>query len=125
MLTLGTEPTLAGWLPANMIGGAGVACTMPVLAAGAASRLPVDKLAVGGAVNQTGRQSGGAIGVALLVPLLGTASGAAGALAGFHRMWLFAAACSLLAGLTAVLLGRRQAEPETVRVPATATVTPD
>ncbi len=55
------------------------------------SSLPGHRFAVGSAVNQTARQVGGSLGIALLVVILGTPSTAAGAdLVNFRHLWLFA-----------------------------------
>jgi MFS family permease len=67
------EPAyLAHWLPGTLIVGLGIGLTFPVLSAAAVSSLPAHRYAVGSAVNQTARQVGGAIGIAVLVMLLGT-----------------------------------------------------
>jgi hypothetical protein len=44
-----------------------VALTFPVLSAAAVAGLPPERFGVGGALNQTARQTGGVLGVALLV----------------------------------------------------------
>ncbi len=93
------------WLPGTLIVGLGIGLTFPVLSAAAVSSLEATRYAVGSAVNQTARQVGGAIGVALLVVILGTPSGAAAALLNFKHLWLFAGAAAALAGLVSVRLG--------------------
>jgi hypothetical protein len=60
---------------------------------------------VGSAVNQTARQVGGALGIAVLVVILGTPSGASEALAHFHHLWWFAAGMAASSGLVCCLLG--------------------
>ena len=70
---VGLHPDYAGvWLPGTLIIGLGIGLTFPVLGASAVSSLHHDRFAVGSAVNQTSRQVGGALGVALLVVILGT-----------------------------------------------------
>jgi len=55
-------------------------------------------------VNQTARQVGGAIGVALLVVILGTPHTPAVALDNFRHLWWYAASMALLSGLACSLL---------------------
>lgn len=93
------------WLPGTIIVGLGIGLTFPVISAAAVSSLEATRYAVGSAVNQTARQVGGALGVAILVVILGTPTSATSALRDFHHLWWFAAAMAALAGLVAILLG--------------------
>jgi EmrB/QacA subfamily drug resistance transporter len=93
------------WLPGTLIVGLGIGLTFPVLSAAAVSSLHVQRFAVGSAVNQTARQVGGALGIAVLVVILGTPSGASEALAHFHHLWWFAAGMAASSGLVCCLLG--------------------
>ena len=95
---------LQRWLPATLVTGLGIGLTFPVLGAAAVSSLPSARFAVGSAVNQTARQIGGALGVALLVVMLGTPHTPAAALAGFRHLWWYAASMALLSGLACALL---------------------
>jgi EmrB/QacA subfamily drug resistance transporter len=108
---VGLRPDYVGiWLPATLITGLGIGLTFPVLSAAAVSSLHPERFAVGSAVNQTARQVGGAFGVALLVVILGTPTGALSALAGFHHLWWYCAGTAALAGLLCTqLAGRRPA----------------
>ncbi len=99
------------WLPATLIVGLGIGLTFPVLSAAAVSSLHHERFAVGSAVNQTARQVGGALGVALLVVILGTTHGAAGALSHFRHLWWYAAGMVALSGLACSLLGPSRAVP--------------
>ncbi|MGA2432217.1 MAG: MFS transporter [Acidimicrobiales bacterium] len=94
------------WLPGTLIVGLGIGLTFPVLSAAAVSSLQRERFAVGSAVNQTARQIGGALGVALLVVLLGAPTSARAALANFHHLWLFIASMALAAGVVCLGLGR-------------------
>jgi NTE family protein len=97
---VGTEPRyLAVWLPGTLTVGLGVALTFPVLSAAAVAGLPASKFAVGGAVNQTARQLGAVLGIALLVAVLGTPSNVDDALVGFQHAWLVAAGAVVLSAL--------------------------
>ena len=112
---VGLRPDYLGaWLPATLITGLGIGLTFPVLSAAAVSSLHPERFAVGSAVNQTARQVGGAFGVALLVAILGTPTGAVAALDGFRHLWWYCAGTAALAGLLCTLLAPRH------RVPATA-----
>jgi EmrB/QacA subfamily drug resistance transporter len=72
MLLPGDEPAyLTRWLPGLFLSGAAVGLVMPSLSGAAVSRLPVDRYALGSAINQAARQVGGSIGVAITVMLLG------------------------------------------------------
>ncbi len=102
---VGVHPEyLRVWLPGTLVTGLGIGLTFPVLSAAAVSSLHVERFAVGSAVNQTARQVGGAIGIALLVVILGTPTTAAGALDHFRHLWEYAATMAVLAGLAASLI---------------------
>jgi EmrB/QacA subfamily drug resistance transporter len=79
------------WLPASLFVGLGVALTFPVLSAAAVSGLPADRFGIGGAINQTARQLGAVLGVALLVAILGTPISQADVLDRFRHAWLLSA----------------------------------
>jgi EmrB/QacA subfamily drug resistance transporter len=95
---------LARWLPPTIITGLGIGLTFPVLGAAAVSSLHPDRFAVGSAVNQTARQVGGAIGVALLVVLLANPRTPAAALTNFRHLWLYSASMAAACGLICLLL---------------------
>lgn len=102
----GAPDYLAEWLPGTLIVGLGIGLTFPVLSAAAVSSLPAHRFAVGSAINQTARQVGGAIGVAVLVMVLGTRHGAADAITRFHHLWTYCAGAALLSGLIGALISR-------------------
>ena len=104
-LRVGATPDyLTGWLPATLLGGLGIGLTFPVLGASAVSSLRADRYAVGSAVNQTARQIGGAIGIALLVVLVGVPQTTHEALANFHHLWFFCASMAAASGVTCLFL---------------------
>ncbi len=105
------------WLPGTLVVGLGIGLTFPVLSAAAVSSLHPQRFAVGSAVNQTARQVGGALGVAVLVVILGTPTGAVDALSHFHLLWWFVAAMAAASGLVCCLLG----PPGSVQVPTDVT----
>ena len=67
----------------------------PVVSAAAVADLPVDRFAAGGAINQTARQVGAVLGIALLVAIVGTPASADEALSSFRSAWLMCAGASL------------------------------
>ena len=95
---------VAKWLPATIVVGLGIGLTFPVLGAAAVSSLHTSRFAVGSAVNQTSRQVGGALGVAVLVAILGPASTAASSFDHFRHLWAYSASMAVVAGLIAGLL---------------------
>ena len=116
---IGLHPSyVTRWLPATLITGLGIGLTFPVLSAAAVSSLDIERFGVGSAVNQTARQVGGAIGVALLVVILGTPHSPAAALVNFRHLWAFAATLAVLSGLVTALLKGAGRQPHTSIVPA-------
>ena len=116
---VGTEPAfLNAWLPGTLLVGLGIGLTFPVLSAAAVSSLPADRFGVGSAVNQTARQVGGAIGIAIMVAILGKPDTQAAAMIGFQSAWLYAAAMALTSGCVALFLGERQPALTLVAAPA-------
>lgn len=87
------------WLPGSLVTGLGIGLTFPVMSAAAVSSLEATRYAVGSAVNQTARQVGGAIGVAILVVILGTPASTIAALTNFKHLWIFVALMAVSAGL--------------------------
>jgi len=103
------EPTanyLGAWLPGTLLVGVGIGFTFPVLSAGAVSSLPSARFAVGSAVNQTARQIGGALGIAVLVALIGSQRELAEPLDGFEQLWTFAAATAIVSGIIGSFIPR-------------------
>jgi EmrB/QacA subfamily drug resistance transporter len=115
VVRVGPYPDYAAcWLPGTLIAGLGIGLTLPVLAAAAVASLGAGRFAAGSAVNQTARQVGGALGVAVLVAIL--AGSAADPMAHFRHVWEFAAAMAAVAGAVTVLLRpvhRRSAQETT------------
>ncbi|MGP8008674.1 MAG: MFS transporter [Acidimicrobiales bacterium] len=101
-----TPHYLSLWLPGTLTVGLGIGLTFPVISAAAVSSLEPARYSVGSAVNQTARQIGGALGVAILVVILGTPTSAVQALHNFHHLWTYVAVMSASAGVVAILLGK-------------------
>ncbi|HWU23930.1 MAG TPA: MFS transporter, partial [Nocardioides sp.] len=88
------------YLPAWLLGGMGVGLAMPNLVAAATAGLPPEQASTGGGIASMARQVGMALGVSILVGILG--SGPAG-LDDVRHGWLFiaiAAGVSILTALT-------------------------
>jgi EmrB/QacA subfamily drug resistance transporter len=97
-LLLNTQPKpWTIWLPLGILQGASIGMTFPVLGAAAVARLPPLRFAVGSAVNNTFRQVGAAIGVALVVAIQTSSDG----ISGFRNGWWFSAACAAMVALLA------------------------
>jgi MFS family permease len=98
------EPAyLARWLPTSILTGLGVALTFPVLSAAAVAGLPPERFGVGGALNQTARQMGAVLGIALLVAILGTPTSPGDALHAFRNAWML---CAVAATGSALIASR-------------------
>jgi hypothetical protein len=103
--------------------GVGVGLTLPTMMASATSELPPENFATGSAVVNMLRQVGLAIGVAILIAVLGTHSGAHAILDAFDRSWLvisaFAAASALA---SAAIRGVRRSGPHAAPTGATVPI---
>ena len=109
LLVIRMEPTPDYWstlFPSNLLVGAGVGMTISTLGSASNAFLPPTRFAMGSAFNATVRQIGAALGIAMVVAMLGT-PGEGDVLATFDRTWLTMAAISLLAGLVMLTLYRR------------------
>jgi MFS family permease len=99
------EPGPAPWTRLMLVLGISIGFTFPVLTASAVSTLSPAHFALGGAVNNTFRQVGSAVGVALVVTMQATAPG----IGGYRAGWYLVAACGLLAAAISL------AQPQTKR----------
>ncbi len=97
-----TPAYLTQYLPGMACSGAGVGLVIPTLTGAGASSLPAERFATGAAVLTMGRQVGSALGVAVLVAVLGTDAVTASA---FHSAWGICLAGGLTAGLALAALG--------------------
>lgn len=105
------SPTPAYWttfLPAWVLGGIGVGLAMPNLLAAAAATLPPAQSSTGGGVVTMARQVGLALGVSMLVTIVGGGDGEAA----FTHAWYAVAACMLVSAATALRLSRVTAVKE-------------
>jgi EmrB/QacA subfamily drug resistance transporter len=105
MLFTGTHPDYAAaFLPGLFAGGISAGLTQAPLFA-AAGTLPPDRATTGSAVLNMARQVGSAVGVAVVVVILGT--GATHTLTGFHHVWAAEAVAGLVATLAVAVTARR------------------
>jgi EmrB/QacA subfamily drug resistance transporter len=105
-LAVGHEPDyVSDVLGGMLVTGVGVGLTLPTLMASAAGSLPPQAFATGSAVVNTLRQVGMAVGVALLVALLGTTPDLAAFQLGW---WVFAGVSLVASGAVIALLGHRR-----------------
>jgi hypothetical protein len=109
LASVGLRPDYVGeMLGGILLTGVGVGLTLPTMIATGASSLPAHAFATGSAVVNMLRQLGLAIGVAVLVAVLGSPGSPAGELDAYRRAWLVIAALALAAGVvgTAALRSR-------------------
>jgi EmrB/QacA subfamily drug resistance transporter len=108
---IGPTPNYAGaFLPGMMIGGAGVGLVIPSLTSAATSSLPPDRFATGSAVLSMSRQIGVALGVAVLVSIVGTPAPGE-ALDRFKDGYSFITGLAVAAAVAMWAIGRIGPEP--------------
>ena len=112
-----TSPT---GCPASLLVGLGVALSFPVLSAAAVAGLPQERFGVGGAMNQTARQIGAVLGVAILIAVIGTPTSLDEALSRFQTAWLVGIVASLGSAAISAFHVRPGVVPVPVLVPAEA-----
>jgi EmrB/QacA subfamily drug resistance transporter len=124
-LGIGEEPSyVSEFLPATLLTGAGVGLSFAAFGSAAVTELPRTRYATGGAISNTFRQIGAALGISALIVVLGAPSASDG-IADFQRAWALMALTGALAGLTGVALGRvraRYAGEETIEPSGGATI---
>ena len=110
---LGSEPAyLREFLPGMVVGGIGVALTQATLFGVVAVALPAHRFATGSGILNMSRQIGLALGVAVLVALVGTEP----SLHAFHRGYAEMLVASAVAGVAALLLPARPAPARVERI---------
>jgi EmrB/QacA subfamily drug resistance transporter len=112
-LTLSVDPNyLSGMLPGMILTGIGVGLTLPTMMATASTSLPPQSFATGSAVINMVRQTGLALGVAILVAVLGTAQNGGPQLDAFRHAWWVTAVIAVAGVVPAgIMLRRRAAVP--------------
>jgi hypothetical protein len=98
-------------LPSMLLTGMGVGLTLPTLMSASTTALPAARFGTGSALVNMARQVASALGVAVLVTLIGVPATAAAAVIAFRHVWLVTAAASLLAATAAAFVRRPPAVP--------------
>jgi EmrB/QacA subfamily drug resistance transporter len=119
-LTLQAHPQdLVAVIAGMILTGVGVGLTLPTMMATAAASLPPRSFATGSAVVNMIRQTGLALGVAVLVAVLGTSAGrGATVVHAFHAGWWVTAAMAVVGVLPAALLLARRGDVRPANPPA-------
>ncbi|HEY4427140.1 MAG TPA: MFS transporter [Solirubrobacteraceae bacterium] len=104
-----TPAFLSEWLPGILLLGVGAGTLFPNLSGAAVASAPGDSFATATGLNSVSRQVGAALGVAIVVAIIGTPS-PRDALAAFDNAWTFGSACLFVAGLGCLLVGRLNTE---------------
>jgi EmrB/QacA subfamily drug resistance transporter len=117
---VGAEASYASaYLPGMLVGGAGVGLVIPSMFSAATASLPPDRFATGTAITSMSRQIGVALGVAMLVAVLGTPSPAE-AVDRFADGWTVMLAVALAAAAAFAAIGRPASTPVPTTVPEAA-----
>ena len=95
------------YFPMMLYTGIGVGLCISTISSAATAFLPQPRFAMGSALNNTLRQIGAALGIALVSSLLVSAALQGDGLAGFYRAWMITAMVIILSGFTMLLLFRR------------------
>lgn len=96
-----TPALWSAWIPAGILGGGGIGMIVTVLGTAAARSLPPQRFAAGVGMNLTARQSGGALGVAVLAAVFAARAG--DGLAAFHTLFAICGVIALAAAVLAAL----------------------
>ena len=100
-----TPAFLSQWLPGQVLSGIGVGATLPILGSAALAAVPGGRFATASAVVSSARQLGGALGIAVLVVIIGTPTPAS-TVDVLRDGWMFCAACFAATAAGALFLGR-------------------
>jgi EmrB/QacA subfamily drug resistance transporter len=112
---VGLEPHYAtDVLPGMLLGGAGVGFVIPTLASAVAAALPPARFATGSAIYGMTRQFGIALGVAILIAVLGNPRGAE-ILGSFRSGWEVTAGLAFASAIAAAAIGHLRTAPVQVR----------
>jgi MFS family permease len=104
-LHMGTSPNYAtDVLPAQLIGGIGVGLVLPTLSAAATAALPRERFATGTAVIGMSRQLGTALGIAVLIAILGHPSPTE-VIGAFRNGWTFMIIATSVAAVALLSVG--------------------
>ena len=96
---------LSQWLPGIVLLGIGAGTLFPNLSGAAVAAAPGETFATATGLNSVARQIGAALGVAVVIAIIGTPT-VLTAHATFDHAWSFGAACLIAAGIGCLLVGR-------------------
>ncbi len=117
---------LGRWLPGMVILGVGAGLTFPTLSGAAVGSVPGPRFAIASSLSSVSRQIGAAVGVAILIAIVGNPSPAQ-ALDAFRHGWEFAGGCFAAGAIGCLALvlkrtgGRQTLEPVPRPLPAPTT----
>jgi NTE family protein len=107
---VGVTPDFVGeWLPGMVLLGIGAGTLFPNLSGTAVASAPGGSFATATGMNSVARQIGAALGVAVVVAIIGMPTPAT-AYAAFQHAWTFGAVCLFSAGLGCLLVGKVNAD---------------
>ena len=104
------QPEIHYWdfyFPTMVFTGIGVGLCISTISSSATAFLPQPKFAMGSALNNTSRQVGAALGVALVSSMLVSAAKTSDPNSGFHHAWSLMSAVILISGLVMLALFRK------------------
>lgn len=111
--TIPTEPAyLRHYLPIMLYTGIGVGLCISTISSAATAFLPRTQFAMGSALNNTVRQVGAALGIALVSSILLTAAAGGKGTDGFHRSWTVTSIVILLSGVAMLALFRKPSQAQ-------------
>ena len=115
---VGLEPQFVSeWLPGMLLLGAGAGATFPNLSGAAVASAPGESFGTATGLNSVARQVGAALGVAIVVAIIGMPSPFEAADA-FDNAWTFCALALFLAGAGCLLVGRIGVDDDVSRTPS-------
>ena len=118
-LVAGLAPDYVGeMLGGILLTGIGVGLTLPTLVATGSASLPASSFATGSAVVNMFRQIGLAIGVAVLIAVLGSPQSPAAVLTAYQRAWIVTSWSALAGGLVGLVLLTARRRPVELTTPA-------
>ena len=118
-LVAGLEPDYVGeMLGGILLTGIGVGLTLPTLVATGSASLPASAFATGSAVVNMFRQIGLAVGVAVLIAVLGSPHSPAAVLTSYQRAWIVTAGIALAGGVVGLALLTARRRPVDLAAPA-------
>ena len=94
---------LTQWLPGQVLSGIGVGATLPILGSATLAAVPGGRFATASAVVSSARQLGGALGIAILVVIIGTPT-PANTIDVLRDGWIFCAVCFAVTAAGALFL---------------------